>query len=99
MKNQIKKKVRIILTDDVKRSVANDINKAGLKTLEKIEANNSFSIRLRNLSRNGISKDSLVAGGVVVGYLISACFGNMQYSTYPFFCIFIGSLVYEIHKK
>lgn len=56
-----------------------------------------FINRIKNL--NNVSVAVLIAGCAVIGYLISAFFGNTMYYTAPFFFILLGITANISHNK
>ena len=54
----------------------------------------------KNLNTNTpLENDSMVVGGMLLGYFISAFFGNMAYMTYVFPVLFLGLLYNDIKKQ
>lgn len=54
----------------------------------------------KNLNNNTpLENDSMVVSGMLLGYFISAFFGNMAYMTYVFPVLFLGLLYRDIKKQ
>lgn len=54
----------------------------------------------KNLNNNTpLENDSMVVSGMLLGYFISAFFGNMAYMTYVFPVLFLGLLYNDIKKQ
>ena len=54
----------------------------------------------KNLNTNTpLENDSMVVSGMLLGYFISAFFGNMAYMTYVFPVLFLGLLYKDIKKQ